>query len=788
MEGTPPRSAEAAAIDTKGALMQWLNTFDLGGATVRDWRDLSDGRLLWRVLRDIDPAYFHGDLPEPDPAAAADNWIPRWQNLKFIARTVTHFIPAETGKFQNLVKYMAPDLKAIAIDGAQPPAIELIKLVLLAALYSDRSNTRMVEVLQKLGPRVASKIAEMVRDIEAQEARLAENADQDGVHAGSSEPDLPPPRSSSSSDGPFGRGPAFERDPVLELEERLIKMGKENHEQALEIDRLTGELDEARQLSRHLEEELVESQLQLDSKGSGARGADGHHVEEIERQLRSSQDYIDQLEADLGNYRSRCESQARELERLKVDEATKQELRDNLQEVRTERDELLQKAKANENLKKKIQRLADQELINQRLRGELDEVRERLGDLDKLQADYANLQKVHSESMQALSSVEQENYDQKTQRTRVEFQLKQQEIKNEHLLNELNKAQEELAEHRKGREDGAGAGGAGGLGSLDDELAASEEREQTQDARKEGGAPPESPNVVLLQQKAQRSSHLEARVKSLEEQYLKVYTDNLGLQAALDNADEGVTKSDSYVAVRKQLDDTKQELSKLRTDHHALLAENSELKHRLVKLTPGDEADVGDYRSLKGNHEELLARFRRVQEYSRGLEGERDEQRAILRHILLARNNLLGDDESDAAGLLERPVVEQQVGFLLEAAEAERVAVKTQVVDSLAGMLAKGREDIAELKNKRQDDEIAMAALREKLEAAEKGAGEKGQAEMQRALERETRLVAAAFYDLSSRMQSASIVLQRRGDGPRSWLGRQRLAVAQVGGGAVGRK
>jgi len=44
-------------------------------------------------------------------------------------------------------------------------------------------------------------------------------------------------------------------------------------------------------------------------------------------------------------------------------------------------------------------------------------------------------------------------------------------------------------------------------------------------------------------------------------------------------------------------------------------------------------------------------------------------------------------------------------------------------------------------------------------------------------LTRENALIATAWYDLTSRLQSNHVVLQRRQDAPRSWLNKQRQMV-----------
>lgn len=49
-------------------------------------------------------------------------------------------------------------------------------------------------------------------------------------------------------------------------------------------------------------------------------------------------------------------------------------------------------------------------------------------------------------------------------------------------------------------------------------------------------------------------------------------------------------------------------------------------------------------------------------------------------------------------------------------------------------------------------------------------------------LERELKLIASAYHDLAGRLQMNNVVLQRRADAPKSWLGRQRKAMEGVGG------
>ena len=49
-------------------------------------------------------------------------------------------------------------------------------------------------------------------------------------------------------------------------------------------------------------------------------------------------------------------------------------------------------------------------------------------------------------------------------------------------------------------------------------------------------------------------------------------------------------------------------------------------------------------------------------------------------------------------------------------------------------------------------------------------------------LERELKLMASAYHDLAGRLQMNNVILQRRAETPKSWLGRQRKAMEGVGG------
>ncbi|KAF7558622.1 hypothetical protein G7046_g5540 [Stylonectria norvegica] len=71
--------------------------------------------------------------------------------------------------------------------------------------------------------------------------------------------------------------------------------------------------------------------------------------------------------------------------------------------------------------------------------------------------------------------------------------------------------------------------------------------------------------------------------------------------------------------------------------------------------------------------------------------------------------------------------------------------------------------------------------LQRKLKAAQDGEASAAQKaasdQVIKNLTRENALIATAWYDLTSRLQSNHVVLQRRQDAPKSWLNKQRQMV-----------
>lgn len=477
------------------------------------------------MLADIDTEYFNESLPnfEESHRRTSDNWIPRWQNLKHIERAVSTYIREECGQLPVLTKRMIPDLKTGARDGSMMLTAKLTMAVLLASLYSPKSNQRMVKVMTDLGEKNGEVIAEAIQDLQALDQRMAALGVEQELTA---EPPVSGYRTPTRVVS--GAGPHGERDSGLEQEAQLFEANKERKTLKAQVTSLQGDLDTSRKRIAQLEEELVEARLNLDDHG--AERTSSAEVEKLRHDLMRERQYIEGLEQDLQNARDIVDSQKRRLERLTSEEGSRQELRDQLQLVRAERDELKQKAKANENLKKKIQTLTQETKNLETLREDYQQARERLMELEAIEEKCNALEKVNRENGQTIVQCEQSIFEEKGKRTRVEHEnlvlMKQLEQTRE-LQYKAEEAKRELEDRIRDLETSTNVDHGG---TLEDELTQDDsvynlDTPSTSTALTEGRI---SADAIALQQKV---DILNARLKSLENETLKQMQENLGLRS-----------------------------------------------------------------------------------------------------------------------------------------------------------------------------------------------------------------------------------------------------------------
>lgn len=647
------------------ALLRWVKSFDFA-VSIASIKDLQDGVVFWKILGQVEPGYFSGDLPEAT-ASTVDNWIPRWQNLKHIDRLVTAYIRDECNKLPELSRKMTPDLKAIAIDGSRDDTIQvglsriltliladstmqLLKLILLAALYSPVSNDRMVRTMTKLPGDAATYIAGMISSLENSDRQLAEEKEANG----GSDVDgmMSPERSGTPSI------PSLQRDPELEREEQLIKAIATIRDRDTKIAALTGELKKKSAHALQLQDELTTAKNTLES--GGLSGTNNQILEQLRQKSVQDKDYIAELESDVSMHKEASEDRQRQLARLKADADSKQKLRDELQMLRAERDDLLQRSKASENLKKKIQTLQESDRINTSLRNDLDAAQEGLRAGKSFKVRCVALQKANEELMKTISNGEQEIFDMKTYRKRLDHELKvvlqRFEVAKERQARDSETISEQEERIRQ-LEEGQNKDTVD-TSNLDDELEIGDNSHQDLRSRL---AELEAENAHLKETPAvethdttvhKKVEMLKERCIDLEKKYLDAYQENLGLDAALKDARGGVEDSPPFVELRDRL---RTETTKLTKTEKRLFEAEGELADTKVKLgateskvAAMDEERKDPFDELQRSHRAntiILEREKdRLALHGKSVEFQLDEHKDLLRHSLLKRNALLRED------------------------------------------------------------------------------------------------------------------------------------------------
>ncbi|KAF2792154.1 hypothetical protein K505DRAFT_363171 [Melanomma pulvis-pyrius CBS 109.77] len=760
------------------ALLDWVNSFELPGR-VAAYNQLEDGQILWQILADIDANYFSESLPNFDEShrRASDNWIPRWQNLKHIERSVSTYIREECEQLPVLTKRMIPDLKTGARDGSMMLTAKLTMAVCLASLYSPKSNERMIQVMSQLERKTAETIAEAIQDMQSLDSRMASL----GV-----EQELTPEPHLSGYRTPIravsGAGSAIERDSGLEQEAQLFEANKDRSALRSQLSKVQAELETSRGRISQLEEELVEAKLHLDDRG--AAGASSHDTEQLRNDLTRDRQYIDQLETDLANAKDILESQNRRLDRLNAEKVSKQELRDQLQLIKAERDELNQKAKANENLKKKIHSLTQETKNLETLRQDYQQARERLQELEGIEERCQAVEKVNKENSQTLVNCEQSIFEEKGKRTRVEHDnlllMKQLEQTRE-LQYKADDARRELEDRIRDLESSNHAGRGG---SLEDELTEDESADNLEEPASaksltEGRVTSDS---IALQQKV---DILNARLKSLEMETLKQMQENLGLRSDVMNIrDEESQKP--FLEQNEKLQSTEAELQELRRRLREKDLQVAELRNQLNKKS--DISENSRAEGLQAEHERLLALQQKTNDRLRDLELSNDEKSSLLRTALLDYNNLSPALlELKNAETLKR--IREQIQHVATAPSEAQPKVLEATASDIAATVQASHSALAIAKKDLQEQKASSDALREQLEKAKKESGEKGSLELQQEVEnlrREIKLITSAWYDMTMRLQSNTVILQRKSEAPKSWLGKQRVVVG--GGGSLNRR
>ena len=397
--------------------MEWVNTFALVDE-IHTLKELSDGHILWDILRDVDPGYFASSLPEG--RVLSDKWILKYENLKYLHKSLVAYISEECEDTLSTT-HAAEGLQEIARDASAPEFSLLFKLVLQATINSPRREECILK-MTSLTPDAQQSLKELIEARDKGET-----------------PDEPP-----NSDG-IGQL-SLVVDPELEFEERFGKVMIENERLLQEKKDLQSEmrnLDERlirlQDNNTTLQQKLTAAEDYLQINGSARKSSENLSIKDLESKIK-------QQENDFADQETRTFKQQRTLEALqrKIDnlEASSnasakkaQAARDEADEIKRDRDSLAKKANMVDKLSKQLQASSGLQREIDAMKPRLEEYRKKEGAFDKTRQENARLEITVAELQKLVQRVEEDNDEQS--RMKKQFELDNESLRRQRKQDQL---------------------------------------------------------------------------------------------------------------------------------------------------------------------------------------------------------------------------------------------------------------------------------------------------------------------------------------------------------------
>lgn len=410
-------------MDLQAALLEWVNSFTIT-EDVKSLSELTDGYILWDILRDVDPIYFTSSLPEGQ--SNTTKWIPRYENLKYLHKTLTSYISEECD--QSLFAPHAGDgLQTIAKDASVPEFLKLFQLVLQATISSPRQQGYILKMTSLTDPSKKA-LKELI-----EERDDAEDLDD-------------------QQDDEFLDNPNFATDAELVYEERYGKLMADNERLLRELKEYQGQLKETddrlvrlQESYEILKQNLAEAQDRLQMDASGRNGHGCRSVKDLESR-------IQRQENDFADQETRIERQERKLEAVLKKNANLEtslnssakkarDAKDELDEVSKERDAYIKKANTAEKFKKQLQASNGLKKENDELRSRLEDYHRQEAKSEELWQKNVGLQTQVEEYRKLVPRIEEDN----AELIRVRGKL---QLDNESLRKELSRAQRQNKQYQ----------------------------------------------------------------------------------------------------------------------------------------------------------------------------------------------------------------------------------------------------------------------------------------------------------------------------------------------------
>ncbi|KAK4240270.1 hypothetical protein C8A03DRAFT_31658 [Achaetomium macrosporum] len=746
------------------ALLRWVNSFETR-RKAETLQDLRDGIILGQILEQMLAPEFHSSALILNPTSDHDNR----QNLETVYRGLAGFLRTDN----PLLAPSPSEFRAIAENPTDNALCEFLTAFVAAACMGSLTKTYVPKVME-LDQSAQSEIAKILNqkaqlkmDRErkaAEEPWAGDKADMDvDIHA--------------------VRDPELMAEELEQMKGKVEVLKKQNADLQSRLDKL---LDTREAMLHDLR--LAQDELTTLKR---ARGSDvTTAIRDLRNEIREKMAEIDRLEDLVEKESMRATRLEKENETLRAKAERVKDLEDKVTVLEHETKQQQQLIKGLENYKKKAQDLTVIQQRNRALDEQILQLEQELKNFDEVKAQNRKLQKEIEEKVKVLSTNEQE----------IIYTLQSKNVLQD--ANEELKRRIEYLESKRQLDEST-------IRELQEQL-------QLGDIPQPGSdSPGASTTKFSLEQELETTADPATVALRLEVQRLKAENNLLRNNMAVASENE---------RLRSELESASQ-----RVEHNRLKCIEAMEKHAVVQeqinalisnaTGEGDSAFINMRRELLDTARDLERLRKRTQDLEREAA---DRERELLR--LKTELGAVGQEESAALAALKSSdeLISDSLRTELEATRKQltqkafeldemkeqlmgtlvsKDKIQRKLEDALAAAGQQQPEEAQQPKSKKEDAEKIeklKAALRQKIEQLEKSEQEKydlqrrlkvaesggayaaqkaANEQMIRNLQRENAMITTAWYDLTSRLQSNHVVLQRRHDAPRSWLNKQRQMV-----------
>ncbi|KAI0518278.1 hypothetical protein F5B22DRAFT_600642 [Xylaria bambusicola] len=752
---------------THVALLEWANAMIASFApdrqstlTAKKAEQLFDGAFFSALLEILDPDYNPSRFEQSLEASKAGDETRR--SMHIIHISLNDFARRLCPKIEPLIKMT--DFQALDRDPTRAGISEVLLILLCGACF-HKENSQYIALIQGLDSKYQSAIFKILTEVDTKLSQDNATIDDDRVAA----------TDSARVDADLAHEAA-----IADLQREAEEAKRQAGGLRLRLDRLQDNYDELVRKHEELQDENEQLQKQIESE---AGNFDRHR---LQRSLKENEALIANLENERNSLVEERERLLKDKVRLETAAQKAETLIDENQELKAKNEELSKKANMADNLRKKVEAFKHVE-----------------AELASLRNDRMDLSKTYDQLTYANSKIEtlkreSEAYASKMQGYEIDIaNMRDQKLalvsQNQDMMIRLSELEQR---------------------SQLDEAVVKDLQEK----------------VLMLDPSATVDDSLTTRPTSLEDELNDssntISMRNLEVQRL--QAENAVLKSS--IGSETDKGQLLQEMEGLRTSRQAIQDKYNDLFER---FTVGQKQIDALIQNLSGKGDEaysslrtqVLAEQSRSKQFERQLEILKEQLADKERTLLEARGDLTAVEKSSMDALTELKNTDGMIAASLRTElEAERKksrllkdeseAMQKQLLSALiekdeirreaerasqelqkaadgqtpstdfikqSEKMEKLRTRYKQLQQQYEQSELKNRELERTLKGVRAGAEastQKAQTdEMVKNLQRENTMIATAWYDLSSRLQSNHFVLQRRNENPKSWLNKQRVLV-----------